>query len=121
MMIDEERDTSVEALDEELPEEENAIGAAPDEAPVEEAEVAPAEEDLHADLPDEHLPAGRRCPNVQCQYDKHYPDANFCILCGTLLFTHCNDCLGNNAPYARFCHLCGADLDELRVERVASE
>ncbi len=58
---------------------------------------------------------GRVCPNGGCRYDKHEPGANFCILCGTLLFTHCADCLAHNPPYARFCQYCGSDLVELRA------
>ena len=58
---------------------------------------------------DEHA-----CPNPQCRYDKHEDGANFCLLCGTLLYTHCEDCLANNPQYARFCYYCGSDLDELR-------
>lgn len=57
------------------------------------------------------------CPNPQCSYDKHEAGANFCILCGTLLYTHCEDCLAHSPQYARFCHYCGTDLDELRELR----
>jgi len=57
------------------------------------------------------------CPNPQCRYDKHEKDANFCILCGTLLYTHCEDCLAHSPTYARFCHHCGTDLAELRELR----
>ena len=68
------------------------------------------------------VPAGTKvCPNPGCQYDKHESGAHFCILCGTLLFTHCTDCLPNNPQYACFCRYCGADLAELRAERQSPE
>ena len=58
----------------------------------------------------------RCCPNAQCRFDKHEDDANFCVLCGTLLYALCEDCLATSPRYARFCHHCGQDLDELRRE-----
>ncbi len=74
-------------------------------------EVLPFSAPAQGELPDtdEHT-----CPNPQCRYDKHADGANFCLLCGTLLYTHCEDCLANNPQYARFCYYCGSDLDELR-------
>ena len=121
--MDEERTIPVEAPDAELPDEEDTLGAKPEEALMDVAEDEPPAEELHDGPPEDDAeePGARCCPSMQCQYDKHEPDANFCILCGTLLFTHCEDCLGSSAPYARFCRLCGADLDELRAERAASE
>jgi len=62
-------------------------------------------------------PSERRvCPNPECEYDKHAKDANFCILCGTLLYRRCDDCAVANPRYARFCFYCGTDLDELRSQ-----
>jgi predicted amidophosphoribosyltransferase len=55
------------------------------------------------------------CPNPECEYDKHTKDANFCILCGTLLYRRCDDCRVTNPKYARFCYYCGTPLDELRA------
>ncbi|NOZ21181.1 MAG: hypothetical protein GXP25_08830 [Planctomycetes bacterium] len=64
-------------------------------------------------------PIGERkiCPNPDCQFDKSTPRANFCILCGTLLYARCDDCLAENPMYASFCHFCGANLEELREEQ----
>lgn len=56
------------------------------------------------------------CPNPACLFDKHAPRANFCILCGTLLYRRCDNCLDENPMYAKFCHYCGTNLDELRLE-----
>lgn len=61
--------------------------------------------------------AVRICPNPDCQYDKHEEGANFCILCGTLLYRQCDDCLKENPRYARYCYYCGTDLEWLREER----
>ncbi|MEW6355277.1 MAG: zinc ribbon domain-containing protein [Planctomycetota bacterium] len=71
-------------------------------------------------MAEEHnSPIGERktCPNPDCQFDKSMPRANFCILCGTLLYARCEDCLADNPMYANFCHYCGANLQELREER----
>ena len=59
------------------------------------------------------VPIGERrtCPNPTCLFDKSTPRANFCILCGTLLYGRCDDCLDENPLYARFCHYCGANLE----------
>ncbi|HEY4481974.1 MAG TPA: zinc ribbon domain-containing protein [Candidatus Brocadiaceae bacterium] len=54
----------------------------------------------------------RVCPNVNCQYDNHIKGANFCILCGTLLYHRCENCLDVNPRYARFCYYCGSSLLE---------
>ena len=56
----------------------------------------------------------KRCPNPTCEFDKHHPKANFCILCGTLLFRRCDNCFDLNPRYARFCQFCGSNLDEVR-------
>jgi hypothetical protein len=56
----------------------------------------------------------RSCPNPICEFDKHHPKANFCILCGTLLFRRCDNCFDVNPRYAKFCQFCGSNLDELR-------
>ena len=64
------------------------------------------------------------CPSPECQYDKHGPAANFCILCGTLLYQRCDDCASRNVRYANFCYYCGTDLAESRGDephRAASE
>jgi len=68
---------------------------------------------------DKNSPIGERktCPNPDCQFDKNTPRANFCILCGTLLYARCEDCVAENPMYANFCHFCGANLQELREER----
>ena len=63
----------------------------------------------------------RICPNPDCEYDKHEEGANFCILCGTLLYRRCDDCLKENPRYARFCYYCGTDLDELREQQAADQ
>lgn len=60
----------------------------------------------------------KTCPNPTCQFDKHTTRANFCILCGTLLYRRCDNCLDENPMYAHFCHYCGANLEELRLERM---
>jgi hypothetical protein len=60
------------------------------------------------------------CPNPTCEFDKHHPKANFCILCGTLLFRRCDNCLDVNPRYAKFCQYCGANLDEVREELSAA-
>ncbi len=54
------------------------------------------------------------CPNSNCEYDHHLKGANFCILCGTLLYERCEDCLSANPQYAEFCYFCGTSLAELR-------
>ncbi len=54
------------------------------------------------------------CPNPGCEFDKHHPKANFCVLCGTLLFRRCENCLDINPRYANFCQFCGSNLDEVR-------
>ncbi len=54
------------------------------------------------------------CPNTGCEYDHHLKGANFCILCGTLLYQRCEDCLSANPHYAKFCYFCGTSLSELR-------
>lgn len=54
------------------------------------------------------------CPNINCGFDLHREDANFCILCGTLLYQGCDDCLAVNPKYAKFCNCCGSNIDELR-------
>jgi len=55
----------------------------------------------------------RICPSPNCEYDKHEPNANFCMLCGTLLYQRCEDCRAENPKYARFCLYCGTDLAEV--------
>lgn len=55
----------------------------------------------------------RICPNTNCQYDNHVKGANFCVLCGTLLYHRCENCLDVNARYARFCYYCGSSLSEV--------
>ena len=62
----------------------------------------------------------KSCPNPGCEFDKHHPKANFCILCGTLLFRRCENCLVVNPRYAKFCQFCGANLDEVREELAAA-
>jgi len=62
----------------------------------------------------------KSCPNPTCEFDKHHPKANFCILCGTLLFRRCDNCLVVNPRYAKFCQFCGANLDEVREELAAA-
>ena len=54
------------------------------------------------------------CPNSSCEYNHHMKGANFCTLCGTLLYQRCEDCLAANPKYAKFCHYCGTSLLELR-------
>ncbi len=54
------------------------------------------------------------CPNSNCEYNHHLEGANFCMLCGTLLYQRCDDCLTSNPKYAKFCHYCGTSLQELR-------
>lgn len=54
------------------------------------------------------------CPNTNCNFDHNEPNSNFCTLCGTLLYQNCDDCLKENARYAKFCHFCGTSLDDLR-------
>jgi predicted amidophosphoribosyltransferase len=54
------------------------------------------------------------CPNSSCEYDHHQKGANFCTLCGTLLYQRCEDCLSANPQYGKFCHYCGTSLLELR-------
>ena len=54
------------------------------------------------------------CPNSSCEYNHHVKGANFCTLCGTLLYQRCEDCLAANPKYAKFCHYCGSSLLELR-------
>ncbi len=54
------------------------------------------------------------CPNSSCEYNHHMKGANFCMLCGTLLYQRCEDCLAANPKYAKFCYYCGTSLLELR-------
>ncbi len=54
------------------------------------------------------------CPNSSCEYDHHLKGANFCMLCGTLLYQRCEDCLSANPQFAKFCYYCGTSLLELR-------
>ena len=54
------------------------------------------------------------CPNSNCEYDNHIKGANFCILCGTLLYQRCEDCLSANPKFAKYCYYCGTSLLELR-------
>jgi len=54
----------------------------------------------------------RVCPNVNC-HDNHIKGANFCVLCGTLLYHRCENCLDVNPRYARFCYYCGSSLLEI--------
>lgn len=58
--------------------------------------------------------SARICPNSNCQYDHHQKAANFCILCGTLLYQRCDDCLEENPKYAQFCFYCGTSLSDLK-------
>jgi len=58
-------------------------------------------------------PNDRICPNSNCQYDHHVKDANFCILCGTLLYYRCEDCTLVNPRYARFCFYCGSNISDI--------
>jgi len=55
------------------------------------------------------------CPNPDCRYDHHLEGSNFCMLCGTLLYQRCGDCLSSNPQYAKFCYYCGTSLLELRA------
>lgn len=54
----------------------------------------------------------RVCPNENCQFDNHAKGSNFCILCGTLLYHRCENCVEVNPRYARFCYYCGSSLTE---------
>ncbi len=54
------------------------------------------------------------CPNSSCEFNHHLEGANFCMLCGTLLYKRCDDCLTSNPKYAMFCNYCGTSLQELR-------
>lgn len=63
---------------------------------------------------DESMGRIRICPNNNCNFDVHAKDANFCILCGTLLYKRCDDCLDVNPRYAKFCHCCGTCIEDLR-------
>ena len=56
----------------------------------------------------------RICPNTNCQYDNHVKGANFCILCGTLLYQRCENCMDANPRFARFCYYCGSSLSEVK-------
>jgi predicted amidophosphoribosyltransferase len=56
----------------------------------------------------------RICPNTNCQYDNHAKGANFCVLCGTLLYHRCENCVEVNPRYARFCYYCGSSLSEVK-------
>ena len=116
--MDSDQDGDVEPTD--------AVDADETDDVVESAPDADVDADTESPAVDDETPADadvdtggaplRQCPSPQCRYDKHDVNANFCILCGTLLFTHCADCIVNNPPYARFCYYCGSDLDELRTE-----
>jgi glutaredoxin-related protein len=61
------------------------------------------------------------CPNSNCEYNHQLEGANFCMLCGTLLYQRCDDCLSSNPKYAKFCHYCGTSLQELRSIEVQYE
>jgi len=61
------------------------------------------------------------CPNPACCFDKHPPGANFCMLCGTLLYQRCDNCLEKNPRYAKYCYLCGTNLEELRLSKLQDE
>ncbi len=54
------------------------------------------------------------CPNVNCGFNYNEPGANFCMLCGTLLYQRCDDCLDTNPKYAKFCYHCGTSIEDLR-------
>ncbi len=54
----------------------------------------------------------RVCPNTNCQYDHHIKGANFCCLCGTLLYHRCENCADVNAKYSRFCYYCGSSISD---------
>lgn len=56
----------------------------------------------------------RICPNNNCNFDLHQKGSNFCILCGTLLYQRCDNCLEVNPRYAKFCHRCGTCVEDLR-------
>ncbi len=56
----------------------------------------------------------RICPNINCQYDNHVKGANFCVLCGTLLYHRCESCVDVNPRYARFCYYCGSSMSEIK-------
>lgn len=64
--------------------------------------------------PEPHNSSDMVCPNTGCEYDHHLKGANFCTLCGTLLYQRCEDCLSVNPQYALFCYFCGTSLIELR-------
>ena len=53
------------------------------------------------------------CPNSHCQFDHHAKGANFCILCGTLLYYRCDDCASVNPKYAKFCFYCGSNIADV--------
>ena len=55
----------------------------------------------------------KTCPNSSCNFNFNVKNANFCILCGTLLYQRCDDCLNVNPKYAKFCHFCGTSIDDL--------
>ena len=61
------------------------------------------------------------CPNEACKFDNSHEDANFCILCGTLLYRQCDNCLDVNPRYAKFCYYCGTNLEDLREEALSDE
>lgn len=63
---------------------------------------------------DESFSRVRICPNNNCSFDLHAEGANFCILCGTLLYQRCDDCSVVNPRYAKFCHRCGTSVEDLR-------
>ena len=63
---------------------------------------------------DETATKTKTCPNGNCNFDLHVKGANFCILCGTLLYQRCDDCLEVNPKYARFCYCCGTSIEDLR-------
>ncbi len=56
----------------------------------------------------------RTCPNSSCNFDYHAEGAHFCILCGTLLYHRCDNCLEVNPRYAKFCHRCGTSIEDVR-------
>jgi len=89
------------------PEPEPVLDSPPEGQPPE-TEAEPAQPSATQGVP------ATECPNADCRFDKHEQGANFCILCGTLLYTHCGNCLARAQQYAKFCQYCGSDLRELR-------
>ncbi|MDR4507256.1 MAG: zinc ribbon domain-containing protein [Candidatus Brocadiaceae bacterium] len=56
----------------------------------------------------------RICPNDNCQFDNHINGANFCVLCGTLLYYRCENCADVNPRYANFCFYCGSSISDMK-------